>query len=63
MEQQSIQIQRKGRTDEQTHKVFSIRVKSQIVEKLDMIALQTNRSRNELINLVLEYGVAHIEVI
>ncbi len=45
------------------YKTFSIRVKEDIVEKLDDISVKTNRSRNELINLLLEFGIENSEII
>lgn len=39
------------------YKTFSIRVREDIVEKIDNISTQTGRSRNELIGLFLEYAV------
>ncbi len=45
------------------YKIFSIRVKEDIVEKLDEISAQTNRSRNELINLLLEFAVENSEIV
>lgn len=48
---------------EDGYKVFSVRVKEDIVLKLDDIALKTNRSRNELVNLLLEFGVENCDII
>ncbi len=45
------------------YKTFSIRVKEDIVDKLDGISVKTNRSRNELINLLLEFGIENCEII
>lgn len=45
------------------YKIFSIRVKEEIVDKLDEISAQTNRSRNELINLLLEFAVENSEIV
>lgn len=47
---------------EDGHKVFSIRVKDETVEALNKIAGQTNRTRNEIVNLFLEYGISHYEI-
>lgn len=47
---------------EDGHKVFSIRVKEETVKKLDEIAVATNRSRNELINIMLEFGIENYEI-
>ena len=44
------------------HKVFSIRMKDETVKKLDMISAETNRSRNELINIMVEFGVENYEI-
>lgn len=44
------------------YKTFSIRIKEETADKLDVLAAETNRSRNELINLMLEFGVENIEI-
>ncbi|MBR3023258.1 MAG: CopG family transcriptional regulator [Oscillospiraceae bacterium] len=44
------------------YKTFSIRIKEETAEKLDEISLKTNRSRNELINLLLDYGITNCEI-
>ena len=48
---------------EDGYKTFSIRVKDDTVAALDKIASESNRSRNELINLFLEYGVMNYEIV
>ena len=55
-------ITKKGVKGEDGYKVFSIRIKDELVEKLDQLAQQTNRSRNDLINTLLDFAVAHSEV-
>ena len=55
-------ITKKGVKGEDGYKVFSIRIKEDLVEKLDNLAQQTNRSRNDLINTLLEYAADHCEV-
>ena len=44
------------------YKTFSIRIKDETVNHLDAIAQETNRSRNELINMLLDYAIDHCEV-
>ena len=44
------------------YKVFSVRIKEETVNRLDELSAQTNRSRNELINLMLEFGIENCEV-
>lgn len=42
--------------------MFSIRIDKSIVDYYDDLAAQTNRSRNEVISLALEYAMEKIEV-
>ena len=42
---------------------FSIRVPKEIVQKLDDLANKTNRSRNELIIRMLEFGIKNCEIV
>lgn len=44
------------------YKTFSVRIKEDIVQKLEEISQQTNRSRNELINIMLEFGIENCEI-
>ena len=55
-------IKRKTFKGDDGYKVFSIRVKEETVSKLDGLARETNRSRNELINMFLDYAISHCEV-
>lgn len=48
---------------EDGYKTFSIRIKEETVAALDKISNESNRSRNELINLFLEHGVANYEIV
>ncbi len=47
---------------EDGYKVFSVRLKEDIVNNLDVISTKTNRSRNELINTLLEYAIANCQI-
>ena len=40
--------------------MFTIRVDKSIVDFYDDLAKKTNRSRNELVNLILRYGIQNI---
>lgn len=42
---------------EDGHKVVSVRMSEDLVSKLDHLAAQTKRSRNEVINILLERAV------
>ncbi len=39
------------------YKVFSVRLKDSTVEQLEDICKRTNRSRNEIIGIMLQYGI------
>ena len=55
-------ISKKTLKGEDGYKTFSVRLKDETVMKLEQLAMQTNRSRNAVINLLLEYAVEHCEV-
>lgn len=55
-------INKKSLKGEDGFKTFSIRIKDETVTKLDKLAEQTNRSRNELINILLDFGIENSEV-
>ena len=55
-------IKKKGLKGEDGYKTFSIRIKEETVTELEKIAEQTNRSRNEIINILLDYAIDHCEV-
>jgi len=47
---------------EDGYKTFSIRIKDETVEKLEELAKKSNRSRNDLINMLLDYAIKYAEV-
>lgn len=47
---------------EDGYKTFSIRIREEVVTALDELAEKSNRSRNEIINIILEYGTTHMEI-
>lgn len=47
---------------EDGYKTFSIRIKEETVEQLDEIAKQTNRYRNDIINMMLEFAINNCEI-
>ena len=50
------------RRGEDGYKVFSVRIKEETVSKIDNIAAETGRSRNELIGMLLEFAADHCEI-
>lgn len=55
-------IQKKSLKGEDGYKVFSIRIKDETVTQLDHLAAESKRSRNELINILLDYALKNCEV-
>ena len=47
---------------EDGYKTFSIRIKEETVNKLDELSKKTNRSRNDLINTLLDFALDNTEV-
>ncbi len=44
------------------HKVVSVRMPDEMVERLDKLSVSTNRSRNELINMLLDAALDIVKV-
>lgn len=59
MADKTIKINRKG---DDGYKVISVRLKDSVLMKIDDLAQQSNRSRNELINILLENSVDNVEI-
>ena len=55
-------INKKSLKSEDGYKTFSIGIKDETVANLDKLAEETNRSRNELINILLDYAIKNSEV-
>ena len=55
-------IRKKGLKGEDGYKTFSIRIKEETVVNLESLAKKTNRSRNEIINILLDYAIDNCEV-
>ncbi len=55
-------ISKKSLKGEDGYKTFSIRIKDETVTKLDCLSKESNRSRNELINILLDYAIENCEI-
>ena len=55
-------INKKTLKGEDGYKTFSIRLKEETVSKLNKLSDETNRSRNELINILLDYAIDNCKV-
>ncbi len=59
MEHRKIVISKKG---DDGYKVISVRIREKTLEMIENISTQTNRSRNEIINILLESAARDIEI-
>lgn len=51
----------KQRGDDGT-RIISLRIKELVLTQVDEIATQTNRSRNEILNSLIEYALDNVEI-
>lgn len=60
---EEIRITKKpARRGEDGHKVISVRMEETLLAQLDALSAKTNRSRNELINLLLRAAVDIVRI-
>ena len=60
---EEIRIKKKvAKRGDDGYKIVSVRMKDELIEKLDDLSTDTNRSRNELINILLEAAVDIVKV-
>ena len=58
-----IKITKKGlRRGEDGCKVVSVRMKDELIERLDDLSVKTNRSRNELVNMLLNAAIDIVKI-
>ena len=57
MTEKPLVIKRRG---EDGYRIVSVRMKEDLLKRLDEISNESNRSRNELINRILEHGVENL---
>ena len=59
MKSEPLKIKRGG---EDGNMVITVLIREDTLDALDKIAAETNRSRNELINIILSHGVQNLEI-
>lgn len=58
-----IKITKKSqRRGDDGYKVVSVRMKEELIERLDNLSAQTNRSRNELINMLVDAAISIVKI-
>ncbi len=59
MAQDMIKIKRRG---DDGYKLISVRIKEGTLNKIEELVKRSNRSRNEIINILLESSVDNVEI-
>ena len=60
---EEIRIRKKvAKRGDDGYKIVSVRMKDELIEKLERLSADTNRSRNELINLLLDAAVDIVKI-
>ena len=59
MKNEPLIIKRRG---EDGNRIITVRIREETLAALDRIAAESNRSRNELINIILAHGVQNLEI-
>ncbi len=61
--QKEIKITKKNaKKGDDGYKIVSVRMKDETIEQLDIISGKTNRSRNEIINILLESALKIVKI-
>ena len=63
MKENELIIYPKRPKGEDGYKTFSIRIKEELVERINDMASQSGYSRNELIGRFLEYAIDHCTIV
>ena len=62
--EKEIKITKKSaRRGDDGYKVVSVRMKEEMIDRLDALSAETNRSRNELINLLLDAAIDIVKLV
>ena len=47
---------------EDGYKIFSVRIRNETANALEELSAKSNRSRNELIGMILDYAATHTDI-
>lgn len=59
MNSEPLIIKKRG---EDGNRIITVRIREDTLAELDRLAAESNRSRNELINIILAHGVKNIKI-
>lgn len=54
---------KEARRGDDGHKVISVRMKDELLARLDQLSAETNRSRNELINMLVAASLEDVRIV
>lgn len=63
MDNNNLKIKIKHPKGDDGYKIFSIRIQTDMLNKIDNISSKTGRSRNELITIFLDYALNNYEIV
>lgn len=62
MVQEYIEIKKKELRGEDGYKIVSVRMRDSLIAKLDAVSEESNRSRNEVINILLDNAIDIVKI-
>lgn len=62
MENQIVISTKRKEKGAQGHKIISVRIRDELLDQIDSISAKTNRSRNEIINMLLGKAVEIVSI-
>lgn len=62
MEKEIMITKKSNKRGDDGYKIVSVRMKDETIEQLDIVSTKTNRSRNEIINILIESALKIVKI-
>lgn len=62
MSEEILITKKNPRRGDDGYKIVSVRMKDELISRLDQLSVKTNRSRNELINILLTNAIDIVKI-
>lgn len=62
MSEEILITKKNPRRGDDGYKIVSVRMKDELISRLDQLSVKTNRSRNELINILLTSAIDIVKI-
>lgn len=62
MSEEILITKKNPRRGDDGYKIVSVRMKDELISRLDQLSIKTNRSRNELINILLTNAIDIVKI-